>query len=469
MAMELCVHDKTTQNPTAADVTAAIDAAPHPEDWIINLDADDGSYIEATARAGGDYDLVSMAQKRRYSAAAPVDAARLKIILIKYLNGDASWHAECPWKAAQSATAAPVAARDSSNPPTWAMIIIVGAIGFVVLTFNSSWLQSMLPFWNSDYFYIGLIALPIVLVVVLMIIVKVIEARRAARWPQTTAKILKSGMEARHHQHAGEATTVTNVPAVEYEFTANGRKWRGNRISIGEDAGGAHSEATLARFHVGATVPVYYDPADPSHCVLVRDIPKGAGKGCAIILLVLAAIGGGFYFFAGSAYKYLQTHLPNSEASPVVIFATCFGLALLLFFFSFRKMAKKAASWPSVRGRVVSSGVDSFQKTEDGRTRTLYTAAVEYAYQVHGVDYHSRQINLGMTTSGSQSGAEKVAARYPQGASVDVHYEPENPSNAALENPTGYTWLILGAALFCFIIAAYAAGLIKNNAILSFN
>lgn len=102
MAMELCVHDKTTQNPTAADVTAAIDAAPHPEDWFINLDADDGSYIEATARAGGDYDLVSMAQKRRYNAAAPIDGARLKIILIKYLNGDASWHAECPWKAGQS-------------------------------------------------------------------------------------------------------------------------------------------------------------------------------------------------------------------------------------------------------------------------------------------------------------------------------------------------------------------------------
>jgi hypothetical protein len=300
-----------------------------------------------------------------------------------------------------------------------------------------------------------------VLVVVLMIIAKVTEARRASHWPQTTAKILKSGMEAQHHQHAGAATTVTNVPGVEYEVTANGRKWRGNRISIGEDTGGANSEATLARFPAGATVPVYYDPADPSHCVLVRDIPKGAGKGCAIILLALAAIGGGFYFFAGSAYKYLQAQLPNSEASPVVIFATCFGLALLLFFFGFRKMVKKAANWPSVRGRIVSSGVDSFRETEDGRTRTLYTAAVEYAYQVHGVDYHSRQINLGMTTSGSQAGAEKVAARYPQGAPVDVHYEPENPSNAALENPTGYTWLILGAALFCFAVAAYAGGLFK--------
>ncbi len=154
----------------------------------------------------------------------------------------------------------------------------------------------------------------------------------------------------------------------------------------------------------------------------------------------------------------METHLPNSDRTSFVLAAIGFGLLTLLFFFAVRRNWKKAATWPSVRGRVISSGVDSYEKREDGRTTTLYTAAVEYAYQVHGVDYHSRQINLGMTTAGSQAGAEKVAARYPQGAEVDVHYEPENPSNAALENPTGYTWLLLGVALFCFAVAAFAGG-----------
>ncbi len=299
--MELCVHDKTIQNPIAADITRAIDATPHPDDWFINLDADDGSYIEASALAGGGYRLVSMTQKRRFNAAAPIDAAQLKTILTKYLNGDASWRAQCQWKSEQST---PVAARDTSKPPTWAMAVIVGTTGFVVLTFNSGWLRSMLPFGNSDYFYVGLIALPIVMVIVVMVIVKVTEARSASHWPQTAAKVLKSGMEARHYQFSGEATTVTNVPSVEYEFTANGRTFRGNRISIGEDTGGAHSEATLARFPVGVIVPVFYDPADPSHCVLIRDgMPKGAGKGYVIALIVLAAIGAGLYFFSGIAYK----------------------------------------------------------------------------------------------------------------------------------------------------------------------
>jgi len=59
--------------------------------------------------------------------------------------------------------------------------------------------------------------------VIVMVVVKTIETRSASHWPQTTAKILKCGTEARHHQSSGETTTVTNVPVVEYEFTANGR------------------------------------------------------------------------------------------------------------------------------------------------------------------------------------------------------------------------------------------------------
>lgn len=360
----------------------------------------------------------------------------------------------------KSGKTAPVAARDTSNPPTWALAIVVGTIGFVILTFNSRWLRSLLPFGDSDFFIVGLIFLPMVVLVVVMIVVKLREARSASHWPQSTAKILKCSTQARHHQFSGEATTVTNVPVVEYEFTANGRTFRGNRISVGDDTGGAHTEATLTRFPVGATVPVFYDPADPTHCVLIRDgLPKGAGKGCAIALLVLAAIGAGLYFFAGSALKYLEDHLPNPDRAPFFLASTAFGLATLLFFVAARRNSKKAASWPSVRGTIVSSGIESYQKRENGRTTTYYTAAVEYAYQVHGIDYRSRQINLGVTTTGSQSGAEKVAGRYPQGAAVDVHYEPDNPSNAALENPTGYTWLLLGVALFCFAVAALAGGL----------
>jgi len=48
--MELCVNHKFTTNPSADDIAQAIDATPHPDDWYLVLDADDGSYIDAAAR-----------------------------------------------------------------------------------------------------------------------------------------------------------------------------------------------------------------------------------------------------------------------------------------------------------------------------------------------------------------------------------------------------------------------------------
>ena len=362
----------------------------------------------------------------------------------------------------------PMKARDTSQPPAWAIATVVGSIGFVVLVsyLGDSTLRSIVPFADSAYFYAGLIALPMVVLVAVMLIVKLGEARKAAAWPQSTATILKSGMEARHHRHAGDTTTVTNAPAIEYEFTAKGRIWRGNRISIGDDTGGANSEATLARFPTGATVPVYYDPDDPTHCVLIRDLPQGTGKeglgkGCAAIVAMLAALGAGLYFFSNAAVSYLDSHLPNRGEGKVVLFATLFGLVVLMFFVGAQRYSRQAQSWPSVPGQVINSGVESFRETSDGHTRTLYRAAVEYAYRVNGVDYRSRQIDLGFSASGSQGAAEKKAARYPEGAAVEVHYAPDNPTNGALENPTGYTWVLFGVALVCFVVAAYAGGLFK--------
>jgi hypothetical protein len=63
--------------------------------------------------------------------------------------------------------------------------------------------------------------------------------------------------------------------------------------------------------------------------------------------------------------------------------------------------------------------------------------------------------------SGSKGGAEKTAARDPAGAKVDAHYDPANPNNAALENSTGMTWLLLAIALAMMGFAVYPSGLIR--------
>lgn len=456
--MELSVNDQVIKNPSARDIIRAIDATPYPEDWYIDLIPDEDSYIEAFPADDGKFSLMALADGEQIKASSTIDAERLKAILIKYLHRDAGWRDECQWIEQSSQTST----RKSYEPPTWAVAAVVGSIVLVGLIFSladSGW-RSILPFGDSDYFYIGLIFLPMIVLILAALASKLIEARRAARWPQTSGRIVKSGVETRRHQFSGSPTTVANVPAVVYEFSALGKKYRGTRIGIGEDAGGANLESTLQRYPVGAVVTVFYDAANPQNCVLERDVPDGMAKGCAAMTAIAAAVIFGIWYLTTNASRLIDTYIPSGQG-PLTVFALCFGLMLLLIFFAGRHATKTASKWPFVRGKIVSSGTETIRKTKNGRTSTSYSPAVEYAYQVNGIDYRSRQIHLNVTTSGTQAYAEKLAGRYPPGRDVDVHYDPKNPSNAALENPTGFNLIILAVALFCFVVAAYASGIFR--------
>lgn len=460
--MELCVNGKSTANPSAVDIAQAIDATPHPEGWYLFLDSDDGSYVEVAARPDGTYDVTASDRERELQANAPLGASQVKEILFKVRAGDGGWRdlgfspiADSEAKDGSSAALA----RAGSGPPPWALAIVVGTIAIVALAAVLP--RAYLPFGDSDYFYAGLIAAPMVVLFIVAALAKMLEARRASAWSTAAGRIVRSGTEASHHRFAGSATTVATVPVVEYEFSVAGRTWRGRRISIGEDAGGAHTEATLRRYPVGAAVSVHYDPGNPGNCVLERGIPEGVAKGLAVLVAFGAAAAVALYYLVISGPRLLSAYLPDgNDNAPVVIFAACFGLVVLLFFVASYRYSRKAADWPMVRGTVLSSGSEQVEKRQNGRAQTCYVPVVEYGYRVRDVDYVSRQIKVGVALSADQAYALRVAARYPQGSTVDVHYDPADPSNAALENPRGLHWLLLVVALGCFAIAARAAGII---------
>ena len=360
----------------------------------------------------------------------------------------------------------PVSGYTDKQSKTWTTIVLVGIIGFCVIMFDlGGWsvLRSHIPYGNSDYFWVGAIFLPMLVLIVVVGIAKWIEFRRAASWSQTTAKLLRSELQTERHRFGNDPETVKNVPFVEYQFTAGGRDIRGTRISIDESIGGANTEATLARYPVGATVPVFYDADDPKSCVLERTVrePMPVG-GCALALAMLAAFIGAIYWLATGGPAFFRSMFPKADNVEFAIAAMGFGLFVLMFFFAIRKGMKQATQWPTVRGQVVKSGAEQFSDTDSkGRSQTMYRPVVEYTYQVHGHAYHGNKIQLMTEVSGSENYALKKAGKYPAGSSVTVLYEPANPGNAALENSTGMTWIILAAALGCFGLAAWQLGVFK--------
>ena len=222
---------------------------------------------------------------------------------------------------------------------------------------------------------------------------KMIQARRASVWPQAAGRITKSAVVATRHQKSGEATEVTNIPAIEYEFSVKGSRFTGTRLSIGEDTGGANTEATLAHYPVGAAVLVYYDPGDPGNCVLERQIPKDVPKGCAMILAFLAAVGFGGYWLVMHFPTFIEPYVQDGRGKSVVGF-TFGGLVALALFFGSRFQAKTGAMWPVVPGKVMQSGTESYRSRANRSTVTVYAPVVEYAYVVNGHEYRSRQIQL---------------------------------------------------------------------------
>ena len=292
------------------------------------------------------------------------------------------------------------------------------------------------------------------------IIYKMRMVRKAAHWPSTRARITKSTLRTAHRTHADSSTTVVNIPVVEYEFTLGGSKYHGSHITGADNVGIGPPAQTLDRYPLDATVPVYYNPANPAEAVLERDLPWSP---------TVAYASAGAIFMAGVAATAallnvdtlivkLRSHFPPGAEPHLAIFFLLCGSWCLFILWDSRRQSTQAAGWPMATGCIVSSGVESYitsvGSTSSDRVR-LFEAVVEYSYQVEGREYHSTQVAFGAKVAGSQESAEARAARYPAQSDVVVHYDPTNPSNAVLETKLAFGWLILAVAIVFLGLAIF--------------
>jgi hypothetical protein len=459
--MQLDVNGINNATPTADDIRRAVDARSG-DDWYISLEPDADASIEANMAADGSLSLAYDEGDTFRQSNGPVDAARVKEILVHYFNRDERWRDGVTWVAPSPVTRFASPSRGQSPPVAVivSLVVIIGA-AFLVPQVLPRWIKLPAPFDDSAFLGIGTFIAGVIGALIVIVLVKVAESRRASAWPQAGGRILRSGIETRHHD-TDEGTSVSQVPAIEYEFSVGGVRYVGIRVGIGEREDGTELAAMLQRYPVGATVMVHYDPKDPKNCVLEPKLPEGLGKGCFALLAIAAVFVAGIYWLATRGPAFVMHYFPKAQA-PFVLAATGFSAVTLLFFFAMWRRAREAAHWPVANGQIVLSTTQSFRKTDsDGDSTIRHAPAVEYAYRVNGIEYRSRQIKLDTTVSGSQRYAAKVAARYPVGGSVEVRYDPKDPSSAALEAQSRAYWLILLVAIIVFGIAVMATGVFSD-------
>jgi hypothetical protein len=305
--------------------------------------------------------------------------------------------------------------------------------------------------------------------IIVAVVVKLWEVRQASRWPSTTGRVVVSTVVS-HKRRPGEAgynfgdKELSNEPSVEYEYQVNGRTYRGKRITIDEKTAGFELEGILARYPVGASVTVYYNPDYPEFALLERDLPWDKmleGFGCLMLLFVGVPLLGIFIYFQG--VDWLKHRLAHPERAPFVTAASGFGLLVSLFALAYVRIMRQAAGWPVTPGRIIASGVESYidwhrDNSDRGPPRRYYKPSVVYRYEVNGHEYKGDRIATGLKISATIPAlADRAARRYPVGTAVDVHYNPQDPGESVLEPHTRASYLLWIAAAGMFVLAWFVA------------
>ncbi|WP_162145313.1 DUF3592 domain-containing protein [Chthoniobacter flavus] len=339
-----------------------------------------------------------------------------------------------------------------SHLPVLALVgILATLLTGIAFVFNVLWVF---------FFAVGLPAGFLALIVYLTL-----RVRKAAGWEEGRARITRAKVQVDHAHF--DKTRAINKAAIAYEFTVDGKTIQGDRISIGL-APAERVDQTLKRYRVGAEVSVYYDPENPRDCVLERDPPVSFGClwGGTIAVLLLYAVGWIWMKTGWSPGPFLTRAFPALHHPVVVVGAGSFGLFCVAAGIWNRLHPRTVAAWVRTSGTIVTSETETY--TDSGAStsrsgRKMYNAVIEFSYHVDGQEYRGTKGATDLvrvTVGNAQAKSEEEVARYPVGMTVDVYYDPGNPTSASLQPReeimlTGNHTLIVGAILI--LVALYAA------------
>ena len=269
------------------------------------------------------------------------------------------------------------------------------------------------------------------------------KAAGGRNWPSTIGKIIASDVEP--YSTDRETGDTRSSVSIRYSYVVDGKTYRGDRIGWGKKTVmlTPAAESLSARYPVGASVPVFHDPAKPGSALLE---PRGQGKSSEMTALVLFLI-----IFCVIEISLLPLALLGYNPStprgmPLFgFFLPLAGFAMAISgvasYLRLRRLVLASHDWPKAPGKIVSAAVSTVYERNSGdtestinRTAKKYRADIQYAYRVGQRDFAAAAISLGWAPLyGFARDAEAVIAKYPAGTKVDVYYDPANPERAVLQ------------------------------------
>lgn len=124
----------------------------------------------------------------------------------------------------------------------------------------------------------------------------------------------------------------------------------------------------------------------------------------------------------------------NIMGMPFALIYLAMLLGFLYFVFISIPKTLRTKSWPKTAGEVVTSKLHEAKRiTKNGGSITVYSADIEYTYNVNGEEYSSKKIKWVDHNSNNKTHHQKKVDSYAKGQVVQVFYNPRKPSVGLLE------------------------------------
>lgn len=281
-------------------------------------------------------------------------------------------------------------------------------------------------------------------------------------WPSAPGTIVSSEVEARtikvleRNRESGIRFKERNFANIVYEYNVDGEIYSNNRVAIGVDRGNFGVAKTVARYPAGRRVTVYYNPNQRTDSVLERD-PPGLWRVVGWTALAFVALIFGAIIGFDQLARLASRHIANA---PLSIGIATFATIMVLTALGMQRRAAEAGRWPVVKGTILTAGLERFRDARDGvrRGAKVFKAEISYRYAYEGNDYIGSVASSGaevMTTSAHLAG--RSIRRYRSGQIVDVHVNPDNPSESVLEPRARGVAVVWTAATVLFVLAVFFA------------
>jgi hypothetical protein len=134
------------------------------------------------------------------------------------------------------------------------------------------------------------------------------------------------------------------------------------------------------------------------------------------------------------------------------------GAAMIFSGIRAKRAAERAATWPSIAGTVTSAEIVTHRHHNSKSHTTTYTyePKVEYSYTVLGTPYTGKRLAYG-PNSYAKNKADELLARYPQGQSVSVFYNTEDPAESVLNPAAPNTTVLTVVGIISCVLALVLA------------